>query len=746
MQNTAINPDENLNPTNYDRQQIQLPGAIQPHGFLIVLNDPNLDICQVSQNTKQWLDYEPEDLVNQPLSILLNIDQIETIKYCLNQDFNHINPLDLTIKSQLFQGVVHGNQGFIFLELEPVENSLKTNFFQFYQITSGIIKKIQQADNLTELSTIIVKEIQQLTQFDRVMIYRFDENKSGHVIAEEKREDLESFLDLHYPSTDIPTTARHLYGLNFIRLIPDMNYTPVELPNHPETNEPFDLSFAFLRSVSPCHVEYLQNMGVTGSMSISIINNNQLWGLIACHHYSPKYVPYDIRTICEFLGQIMSIELPAKQESEYLNHKITLKNIQTNLINFLSQSNNLIDSLVNNRQNIKNLVNAEGVVICADNDLFSAGKTPTEGEIYPLIDWLEAQSKEDVYYTNKLPKIYPKAKIFKDLASGVLLLSLTRVTRHYIIWFRPEVIQTVNWAGNPNEPLKIESDGITLSPRQSFALWKETVRHQSLPWQKYEVQEAIELKNAVVGIILQKADELASLNLELQHINRELDAFTYIASHDLKEPLRGIHNYSTFLLEDYKNILDDDGKDKLNTLVRLTKRMEELIEALLRYSRIGRAELTIQPVNLNTLVENIISMLRVSVQNKSWKIIMLKPLPEIQGDPILIEEILTNLITNGLKYNDKPEKIIEIGYLEEKHPETEENTYTFYVKDNGIGIREKHLDVIFRIFKRLHGQNQYGGGTGAGLTIVKRIIERHGGRIWVESIYGEGTTFYFRLG
>ncbi|HEY9702564.1 MAG TPA: ATP-binding protein, partial [Allocoleopsis sp.] len=248
----------------------------------------------------------------------------------------------------------------------------------------------------------------------------------------------------------------------------------------------------------------------------------------------------------------------------------------------------------------------------------------------------------------------------------------------------------------------------------------------------------------VVGIILQKADELASLNLELQHINRELDAFTYIASHDLKEPLRGIYNYSTFLLEDYENILDNDGKDKLNTLVRLTKRMEELIEALLRYSRIGRAELTIQPINLNTVIENIISMLRVSVSNKSWEVIIPKTLPEIQGDPILIEEIFTNLITNGLKYNDKPEKFIEIGYLENaKHQETAENTYTFYVKDNGIGIREKHLDVIFRIFKRLHGQNQYGGGTGAGLTIVKRIIERHGGRIWVESMYGKGTTFYF---
>ncbi len=729
---------------NYDNPHIQFPCAIQPHGVLIVLDSKDLKICQVSQNTYKWLKYHPQQLLNKSIDLLLDSNQIDDIKKCLTKDFNYINPLKLKINDREFQVVIHQHKEFIFLELELNKKAFKSNFFQFYQITSSIIKKIQKSANLSDLCTVIVNEIRALTEFDRVMIYHFGETQSGHVMAEAKRDDLETFLNLHYPETDIPANARYLFSINYLRTIPKVNYTPVELPNHPKTKEVFDLSYSSLRSVSPCHLEYLRNMGVNASLTISIIKNNQLWGLIACHHQTPKYVSYDIRTVCEFLGQIMSIELPSKEENQYLNHKIKIKNIQANLIHTLSKSNNLIESLIRNGKTIQTLVNAQGVAVCADDELFLFGTTPSEHQIYTLIDHLENDIEQDIYYTDSLPKLYPPAHQFKEVASGILLLALTRVTRYYIIWFRPEVIQTVQWAGNPQESIIIEEDGKTMSPRKSFEQWQESVELQSLPWQKYEVQEAIEFKNSVVGIILQKADELASLNLELQQINQELDAFTYIASHDLKEPLRGIYNYSSFLLEDYQDILDQEGRDKLNTLVSLTKRMEGLIEALLHYSRIGRTELTLQTVNLETLIDNILNLLRASYREKNWEIIIHKPLPKIVGDPILIEEILTNLIVNGLKYNNQKHKKIEIGYLTQKDDfEPEKLTNIFYIRDNGIGIQEKHFNTIFRIFKRLHGQNHYGGGNGAGLTIVKRIIERHGGKIWLESAYDKGTTFYF---
>jgi light-regulated signal transduction histidine kinase (bacteriophytochrome) len=239
---------------------------------------------------------------------------------------------------------------------------------------------------------------------------------------------------------------------------------------------------------------------------------------------------------------------------------------------------------------------------------------------------------------------------------------------------------------------------------------------------------------------LQKADELAQLNIELERSNQELDAFAYIASHDLKEPLRGIHNYSNFLMEDYGEIIDAPGKEKLLTLIRLTQRMEDLIDSLLHFSRLGRVDLSMQDNDLNEIVHRILDMLSGRIEETGVEIRIVQLLPVVYCDRIQIGEVFSNLIANSIKYNDKANKWIEIGYID--NPPLPP---TFYVRDNGIGIREKHFETIFRIFKRLHSPSKYGGGTGAGLTIAKKIVERHGGKIWVESTYGEGTTFYFTL-
>jgi len=235
----------------------------------------------------------------------------------------------------------------------------------------------------------------------------------------------------------------------------------------------------------------------------------------------------------------------------------------------------------------------------------------------------------------------------------------------------------------------------------------------------------------------------------LQNSNKELDDFAYIASHDLKEPLRGMHNYSKFLLEDYGDKLDDEGRSKLETLTRLAQRMESLINGLLYYSRVGRTELASDPCNLNDVLKDVVDSLKVTLEESGTDVRVAKPLPTMRCDRIRTREVFQNLITNAMKYNDKPERWIEVGCTEDEHThppgEQHPNAPVLYVRDNGIGIPNKHHDAIFSIFKRLHGRDKFGGGTGAGLTIVKKIIERHGGRIWIESIPGEGTTFYFSL-
>jgi PAS domain S-box-containing protein len=235
------------------------------------------------------------------------------------------------------------------------------------------------------------------------------------------------------------------------------------------------------------------------------------------------------------------------------------------------------------------------------------------------------------------------------------------------------------------------------------------------------------------------AQELHDKNVALQRSNQELDDFAYIASHDLKEPLRGIHNYSNFLIEDYAGKLDAEGRAKLETLARLAQRMEQLIDSLLEFSRVGRLDLAVQPSDMNELVRHALAPLQITLAQEKVELRVPCPLPAVRVDRARLAEVYQNLVTNAVKYNDKPRKEVEIG-AEERSGET-----VFYVRDNGIGIPQRHHEAVFRIFKRLHGRDKFGGGSGAGLTIVKKIVERHGGRIWLESAPGEGTTFYFTL-
>ncbi|WP_193196350.1 ATP-binding protein [Nostoc sp. MG11] len=733
---------------NYDLEPIHIPGSIQPHGVLLALKEPELTILQSSNNISHFLSISPEELLNQPLSKLLEPEQIHFLQDCLLQeDLQFANPLEFTIKSgdksTHFDGIIHRIDQVLILELEPALLEKSNAFFKFYHLVKQAISKLQVASSVTEISQVLVKEVKKITGFDRVMVYRFDDNSNGIVIADDKPEYLTSYLGLHYPALDIPPQARELFSQNWLRLIPDANYEPAAIipANNPLTEQPLNLSRSVLRSVSPCHIEYLHNMGVTASMSISIMKNKKLWGLIACHHQSPKFLPYEIRNACEFLGQMTSLELGAKEDSEDSEYKIQLKSVHSKLVEYMSAETNFIQGLINYQPNLLNLVNAQGAAVSFEGEYFTVGSTPEKPDIKHLVEWIYQNLQEEILYTDALSQVYPKAETFQDVASGLMAFSFSKTQKNYVLWFRREVVQTVNWGGDPSKALEVKTNGdLRLSPRKSFELWKETVRLKSLPWKSCEVNAALELRSAIIGVVLRKADELTQLNIELERSNNELDAFAYIASHDLKEPLRGIHNYSNFLIEDYGEILNDEGRDKLRTLIRLTQRMEDLIDSLLHFSRLGRVDLSMQQTDINSVVRRSLDLLSARIEQMQVKICIPRPLPSVYCDRVQVGEVFNNLIANAIKYNDKAEKWIEIGYID--HPTA---PVIFYVRDNGIGIREKHFDAIFRIFKRLHGPNKYGGGTGAGLTIAKKIVERHSGKIWVESTYGQGSTFYFTL-
>ncbi|MGB2924809.1 MAG: ATP-binding protein [Limnothrix sp.] len=733
----------NVDLTNCAKEQVHIPNSIQPHGVLLILDPENFEIIQVSQNIKVMIGVEAGMLIGSPLSDLLDKTNIKQIQDCLNHDFIAVNPLRFAVNNKLFNIIVHEHQGFLYLEFEPAEETNDNDFMSFYQLTRKAIDDISSSDSLEELSNAIVQNISQITGFDRVLVYRFNADESGEIIAEKKQEELDSFLGLRYPATDVSPPARKLYKLNHIRIIPSVDYEAVELPEHPVTQEPFDLTYVTLKSVSPIHTEYLKNMGVQASMSISLMNDGELWGLIACHHTTPRYLPYETRSACEFLGKVMSIKLIEREHLELQKYQLEIKEKFSVLSQQISQSISISLCLLENIQLLSTLIASGGIAVCLEDRLALFGETPTQAQICDLSMWLRQESYQDIFQTDHLSKEYPPAADFAAIASGVFVLQLSRIDNSYIMWFRPEITQTVSWGGNPNKQAQVETDGsLTLTPRKSFTLWQETIKGQSLPWQKFELQQIIEVRNLLVEIIFKSSDKLVELNLELKRSNDELDAFAYIASHDLKEPLRGIYNYSYLLLEDYEEQLEEDGVRKLNTLMVLTKRMEKLIDALLRYSRLGRQELVIQAINLEDLILDDIKLVLEASQQEFLDIRIQKDMATFTADQTLIEEVFMNLIGNGLKYNTSDKKWVEVGCIND--PEQSSQSI-FFVRDNGIGIDESHQDLVFRIFKRLHGQKKYGGGTGAGLTIVKKIIERHGGRIWVESKLGQGTTFFFTL-
>jgi light-regulated signal transduction histidine kinase (bacteriophytochrome) len=316
-------------------------------------------------------------------------------------------------------------------------------------------------------------------------------------------------------------------------------------------------------------------------------------------------------------------------------------------------------------------------------------------------------------------------------------------------------MHTVKWAGNPDDkPQTPGPQGMRLSPRVSFETFIESVRGRSLPWSEIEVDAALRLRLLVLELVITRGERLADLNADLTRSNEELDAFAYVASHDLKEPLRGIHRYAHQLLESAEAQSSDQSEDirRVERLMQLTLRMDSLLDSLLHFSRVGRMELDLEPADLNAVVADAIEMTGARRSDSHCSVKIPRPLPVVQCDSVRVCEIYSNLLANAQKYKRQTDAHVELGYIGADEVCERPNAPTacagqdiFYVRDQGIGIDKRHYEQVFRLFKRMHGRDEYGGGVGAGLTIVQKLVNRHGGRVWIDSVLGVGTTFYFTL-
>jgi chemotaxis family two-component system sensor kinase Cph1 len=725
---------------------IQYYDSIQPHGMVVVLSDhSDRHILQLSRNSEAFLGVSAEDLLGQPLAHILDAKQRQALDAAASELDPTIPPrlsLILTVNNQAksLQGRVHRNpDGILILELEPERQETDVSLTAFYQMVRSHVRHLQTTDNIQHLCQAGVESIYEFTGFDRVMAYEFNPQGHGIVVAEAKREHLPAYLGLHYPDADT-RPCRHLFSRNYSRLIPDAHVENVPLVprENPQTGAPLDLTHCELRGVVSCHQTYLQNMGVRSTLVMSLFRQQQLWGLISCHHLTPKYLWESQREACTLLVQAMSLELSVKSQTTEYADRVACQRKLSHLLESMSETQDWVKGALDHEDTFLGMVAASGAVIYRDGVCDFAGKTPSQLQILRLIPKIEAQMADQVFACDRLEEIDETASCYSRVGSGVLAIAISPALRHYILWFRPEYRQTVRWAGDPNHVMERNLDGdgmVRLSPRGSFAEWSEQVKGQSLPWQDWETEAALALRDAILKVVIRQADALAKLTQELERSNAELEKFAYVASHDLQEPLNLVSSYVQLLEMRYGDRLDQDAHEFIGFAVEGVTHMQRLIDDLLAYSRVGSRGEPFRPVSVNAVLERVRTNLQGRIE-ESHAMIESDDLPDVMADEIQLMQLFQNLIGNALKFHSESPLRIRI------QAKRDHEMWRFCVEDNGIGLAPQFADRIFSIFQRLHTRDEY-PGTGIGLAICKRIVERHGGRIWVESSLGCGACFYF---
>lgn len=494
--------------TNCDREPIHLLGAIQPFGFLVALDSTQWIITRLSSNAGVWLGAGPAELVGRPIEDVFTHDAIHLIRGQLQtavftNTVARAFSVALLADGSRFDLAVHVNGDTIVIEAEPCIDEQGVNSGA---LVRAMIARLQQTPDLRTFYRVAAREMRGLTGFDRVMIYRFDHDGSGEVIAESARGGLESYLGLHYPASDIPRQARILYERNWLRIIADVSAKPVAIQPGLIAGRPLDLSMSVLRSVSPIHIEYLQNMGVGASMSVSILRDGKLWGLFACHHYGPHTVPFERRTAAELFGQMFSLLMESRERDGEAAYEARARKLHNQLVTVMAAEATRFDSIVSHLDEIADLLSCDGIGVWTGGHASLQGMAPTQEQFIGLIDHLTRRDLGDVLACHEIAAEYPPGRDFADRAAGMLVVPLSRPARDFLIFFRKEAARSVSWAGDPGKPMTIGPLGARLTPRKSFELWRETVRGQSIPWEPVDVRIAESLRVSLLEVILRLSD------------------------------------------------------------------------------------------------------------------------------------------------------------------------------------------------------------------------------------------------
>ena len=540
-----------VNLTNCEFEPIHIPGSIQPHGFLIGINSDvwKIDFC--SGNISNYLEIDYKQVLNVDFKVAFGEVQENLLREYISKNLLlSSSPLRLNLVGKDFLCTIHKSENIYILEGEPTsENNKKLS--DVYDQTSQFLSYMNETHTLKELCDMVAKGTREITGYDRVMVYRFDKDYNGEVFAESVRDDLESFFGLHYPHTDIPPQARELYMQNLLRLIVDINYEPVPIYTVDDGNDAknLNLSLSILRSTSPMHVQYLSNMGVGATLTISLIHKKKLWGLIACHHYSQKNLTPEIRLAAQLQGHFITSQIDIRQSNEEyeISRKSNLALEKINAVELPAKESSF--EILVQKPELLELCNASGVTIIINGNIYKNGLLPSDNDILVLSGWLSQHTGNTQLSTDKLIDIIPENLLENcENASGIIYHSLGIDNNNCIIWYRPETLTEVNWAGDPTKAIVKDKNG--LSPRNSFKLWREIIKCQSNVWLDPELNAAANYSHAIqkqLNLILmaQEEEKYRKLSEVLKETNSELENINWISTHDLQEPLRKIQMISS---------------------------------------------------------------------------------------------------------------------------------------------------------------------------------------------------------
>lgn len=489
------------NLANCDREPIHIPGSVQPHGVLLAL-DEDATIRVVSENSEALLGRSPRRLLGNSIIDLLAGESAYELARRLAQLGPSARPgqlrlcLSLQLAGRRFDAAVHRTGDLTLLEIEPAAPRARDELDHEDFIQSLV--RFQHAGTLADLAAVAAEVFRELTGYDRVMVYRFDADNNGEIVAEQRRADLESFLGLHYPSTDIPAQAHALYLRGRLRMIVDIEYVPVPLVPRadPGSRRPLDLGVAWLRSVSPIHIEYLRNMGVRATLVLSLVCDGKLWGLLSCHHYAPRLLSQRHRQRCEVYTQALANQIAAAELSEQLRARTSMQVAQRRLIDaaVACTSGQIAPALVAQGDSLLAAVRATGAAIYIDAHAAHVGRVPAHDALRRLALWLDSLALRGPYACASMAAELPWMESHKDVAAGLLALPLSETGGQYLLWFRPELLQTVTWGGHPARVAQVDPDGVRLSPRKSFEQWKQTVHLRCEPWGALEIESAVVLQ------------------------------------------------------------------------------------------------------------------------------------------------------------------------------------------------------------------------------------------------------------